>query len=70
MFYSQSVSAVDARCPMPKAPGTCLLKSVPATSAPVVEWAGRGRWMKFTTVDVSICNQHTNPELLQTAVVP
>lgn len=48
-WYSHKVSPVDARCPMPNAPGTPFVKSEPGGRAPVVEPSGRARWMKFTT---------------------
>ena len=45
---SHNVSPVDARWPIPSAPGTEA--SYPA---PVVEPAGSGRWMKLTTISLA-----------------
>lgn len=44
---SHNVNPVDARWPIPSAPGT-----EPSYPAPVVEPSGRGRWMKLTTVSL------------------
>lgn len=73
--YSHNVRPVDARCPMPRAPGTSLLKSAPAARAPVLEFGGRGRWMKLTTrkrVSTTTGDNNTvmPPFYSHTAVVP
>lgn len=70
-FHSHNVNPVDARCPIPKAPGTN--SSLPA---PALEFAGRGLWMKFTTTrerqqqDFYEFKDESREGRIQTAVVP